>query len=312
MSAENERDVLIIGGGPAGLSASLWCADLGLSATLFDACEELGGQLLKIHNPVTNYLGLAASNGREIRESFLRSFGPERNEHVVFCEVASVSTSDLAIDLADGRRFGGRALIIASGVRRRELGVPGEREFAGKGIIASGSRERTAAAGERVAVVGGGDAALENALILAEYAASVVLIHRRAEFAARDEFVRRAESHPKIHFRSGSAVSAFRGGERLEQIDLTHSNGQGPEFISVDLAVVRVGVEPNSDLVRGKVAVDESGYIVVDRECRTSLPGVYAIGDVSNPAAPTIAGAAGEGATAAKAIFSCLSSRTRL
>ena len=300
------KDVLIVGGGPAGLSASLWCADLGLSSVVFDRSSHLGGQLLRIHNPITNYIGLESVDGRELRDRFMLSFAGIDHEHHSGSEVVNVDTETLSVSLADDRLYKGRAIVIATGVRRRTLGVPGELEFAGKGILDSGAKERRSAAGKRVAVIGGGDAAAENALMLAEFAEKVVLIHRGPRLSARDEFLKPSFSHPKIEIRLNTTVTGFNGDQTLEKIGIEGRTNGSAEDLALDLAVIRIGVQPNTEFLGGQIELDHAGYAIVTRTCETSNAGVYAVGDVSNASSPTISTAVGTGATASKAIFSLL------
>ena len=187
-----EFDVIIAGGGPAGLSALLWCADLGLDAILLEKEAEFGGQLLLTHNAIQNYLGVAAANGRELRDIFLRHLENANLARLAGAAIANADLSQKTLTLADGTEYSGRAIIIATGVRRRKLRVPGEEKFHGKGILESGKQAADAMHGKTVVIVGGGDAALENALIISETARKVVVVHRRPDLTARDEFQRLA------------------------------------------------------------------------------------------------------------------------
>ncbi len=297
----NDNDVLIIGGGPAGLAAALWCADLGLDAVLLEARPEFGGQLLQTFGPITNYLGVTAANGRELRDRFLEHVS---NKRVTLITEAVVEHADLAakrIRLADGRDFAGRSILIATGVRRRRLGVPGEEEFRGRGVLESGIRDRAQVAGKRVVIVGGGDAALENALILRETAARVIIVHRRSEFSARQAFVDLAQNDPNIELALGSQVTSITGGDTVEGVE-TFDAAAGPSTIAADAIVIRIGVVPNTELFRGQIELDEQGYVIVDQNGSTSLPGIYSVGDVANPSSPTIATATGSAATTVKAV----------
>ncbi|MEP7212871.1 MAG: NAD(P)/FAD-dependent oxidoreductase [Acidobacteriota bacterium] len=304
-----ERDVLIIGGGPAGLSASLWCADMGLRSVVLDRSPELGGQLLRIYNPIKNHIGFETENGRELSGRFLESFKHVEHEHFVGIEIADLDIDSMSLTIADNRRFIGRAIVAATGVRRRSLGVEGETRFAGKGILDSGARQRKSAAGKRVAVIGGADAAVENALMLAEFAEKVILIHRGPELTAREEFVRRVIENPRIETRFNAVVRGFSGDQSLDTIELLDRATETAEDIAVDLAVIRIGVTPNSELLRGKIELDEAGYAFVNSHYETSASAVYAIGDLSNPTAPTISGAVGSAATAVKSVNAYFAAR---
>jgi thioredoxin reductase (NADPH) len=301
-------EVAIIGGGPAGLSALMWCNDLGISSVLFERGSEAGGQLLEIHNLVTNYPGIVAENGRDLLADFLRTMPTD----VVIrtgSEVRRLNASDKAVHLSNGERFNARSLILATGVRRRKLGVPGEDEFLGKGIMHSGALERDTVGNEPVVIVGGGDAALENALMLAGRASRVYLVHRSSQLRAREEFQDAEEKDPKIEFIKNSAVEQFIGSDRLNGVEVRDLGSGRSRVIETEKALIRIGVEPNSELLRGQVEMDANGYVMVDVKCSTSASGVFAIGDVANPTSPTVVSAAGMGATAAKAAFELIARR---
>ncbi|HEY5074574.1 MAG TPA: FAD-dependent oxidoreductase, partial [Pyrinomonadaceae bacterium] len=171
------HDVLIIGAGPGGLSAARWCDELGLDTLVLEAAAEVGGQLLSVHHPIENYLGVRAANGRELRDLFV-----EQTKNCDFdlwtnVEIAGVDLKARRVTLGSGEELRSIAIIIAMGLSRRKLGIPGEDEFVGRGMIES-SGDREAFAGKDVCVIGGGDAAAENALLLAEVCPTVTLVHR--------------------------------------------------------------------------------------------------------------------------------------
>lgn len=307
-----EFDVVIIGGGVAGLATALWCDELGLSALLLERGEELGGQLLWVYNEIRNYPGRETRSGRELRDVFLEQLAGRGFELRLRAQLGEIDLAGKRVRLADGTEFSARAVVIATGVRRRPLNVAGEEQFRGRGIIESGKKDAVRATGKNVLVVGGGDAAFENALILAETAKSVTLAHRGTEFRARAEFVERVRKHARIEVLTETSVGKITGGARLEAVELKNAATGATRLLAVDSILVRIGVEPNTALFRGRLAMDANGYLEVDRNCETSLGGVYAVGDVANPLAPTVSSAAGMGATAAKAIFSWLNLRQSL
>lgn len=301
-----EFDVVIIGGGVGGLSTALWCDELGLSALLLEEKNELGGQLLWTHNEIKNYLGREAKNGRELRDTFLRQIEKRNFELVLQAQIAEIDPEKKEVLLAGGTRIFARAIVIATGIRRRKLDVAGEDEFRTRGIIESGKKNADSVAGKNVLVVGGGDAAFENALILAETARKVTLVHRRKVFSARAEFIEQVKNHPKITILTETVVQKISGNERIENIELKSSATGQSMVLTVDALLIRIGVEPNTERFRGKLDLDENGYIEINRNCETSLKGVFAVGDAANPLAPTVSSAVGMGATAAKVIFSWL------
>ena len=301
-----DADVIIIGAGPAGLSAAIWCVELGLETIIFEKEAEPGGQLLRIFNPIKNYLGLETANGRELRDIFVRSYAKRKPAMRLSAEIAEMDPAARSIVTTSGDRFTARALIIATGVRRRRLNVPGEEKFIGKGVIDSGTNEKQKARNKRVIVVGGGDAALENTLILADFASKVYVTHRRSELTARAKFTEKALNHPNIEFRRETVVNAIKGGSKVEAVELTSVKTGKNEELAAEIVLVRIGVEPTTEILKGLIDLDSKGYILINSNCETSSPGVYAIGDAANPIAPTISTATGTGATAAKAIFGSL------
>ncbi len=301
-----ECDVAVLGAGPAGLSAALWCDDLGLDAVVLEKAAEAGGQLLRVYNAVRNHLGTEAENGRELCDRFLRQLGGRKFALRLNAEIARADLARRRLTLRSGERIDARAVVIATGVRRRRLGVEGEREFEGRGIIDSGKKNLARVAGQSVLIVGGGDAAAENALILAETARSVTLVHRRREFAARAEFLDQIQNNPKIRVLTETIVERVVGAEKLERVEIKNLRTGEKEAFSAAALLIRIGVEPNSDLFRGQIGLDDAGYIDIDRDGRTSAAGVFAAGDVANPLSPTVSTAVGGGATVAKAILAWL------
>ncbi len=294
-------DVLVIGSGPAGMSAGIWCSDLGLSVVVLEKETQSGGQLLSIFNPVNNYLGVVSANGRELRDRFLVNVDIAGTPPILGATIVDLDAANgTAFDEA-GNQYSANHFILATGVRRRKLGVDGEDRLVDKGILRSGSLEKESVAGKTVAIIGGGDAALENAVILAEFAEKIYVVHRRDSFSARESFTVRADADPKVEFLLETAVTAISGDDRVSSI-VIQNRGEST-VVDVDAVLVRIGVEPNSDLLLGKTDLDKRGYVLVDTNGQTSLPNVYAVGDVANPISPTIATAVGGGAAAAKSIY---------
>jgi thioredoxin reductase (NADPH) len=295
-------DVIIIGGGAAGLSAALWCDELKLSALLLEAGEEFGGQLLWTYNEIKNHLGAEAQNGRELRDAFLKQTENRRFEYRLNAKVSEVDTEKKEVFLANSERFSAQSIIVASGVRRRKLNVEGEENFKNKGIIESGKRDAHLAENKHALIIGGGDAAFENALILSETAAFVTLVHRRKNFKARAEFVEKAENHPKIKILTETVVREISGGEKVESVKLENLSKQEIYNLDVEAILIRIGVEPNTEFLRGKIDLDKNGYVKINQNCETNIEGIFAVGDAANPLSPTVSTAVGMGATAVKAI----------
>jgi thioredoxin reductase (NADPH) len=303
------HDVVIIGAGPAGLSAALWCDDLGLDTLLLEQNDRYGGQLHSIYGRVEDYPGVRADNGSEFLERFA-----ERMEDADFdlwtnTTIEKVDLKAKRIRLASGEELQSISIIIATGVRRRQLGIPGEQEYAGHGVAESGTRDREQLAGQDVCVIGGGDAAAENALLLAEVCPTVTLVHRGKKLKARREFVERLHSQHCITVFPESIVTRILGNDRVEGVEILRKDALKPFEMAVRGVVIRIGVEPNTELFSDQLNLNEQGYATVSSEHETNVPNVFAIGDVSNPLSPTIISAAGSGATAAKVIASRLNRR---
>lgn len=296
------HDVIIIGAGPAGLSTAFWCDELGLDTLVLEQAEQIGGQLHRVYNPIENYLGVKARNGEELLELFSQDVEDAEFDLWTQVSIASVELKAKRVSLASGESLQSIAIVIATGVRPRELGVPGEKEFAGKGIIESGARDRELFAGKDVCIVGGGDAAVENALLLAEICPTVTLVHRGKKLRARREFTERLQSNHCITVFTESVLTRIMGNEDVEAVEIQRKQGLKPFQLAVRGVLIRIGVEPNTDLFREQLETDEKGFIKVSSQQETSVPMVFAAGDVANPLAPTISSATGAGATAAKVI----------
>jgi len=303
------HDVIIIGAGPAGLSTAFWCDELGLDALVLEQSEAIGGQLHRVYNPINNYLGLKARNGEELVERFTADVDSADFDLWTQTSISSVDLKAKRVSLASGEDLPSIALVIATGVRARKLGVPGEKEFAGKGMIESATRDRELLAGQDVCVVGGGDAAVENALLLAEVCPTVTLVHRGKKLRARPEFTEKLQSQHCITVFTESVLTRIMGGERVEAVEIQRKQGLKPFQLAVRGVLIRIGVEPNTELFREQLETDAGGYIAVNSQQETNVPMVFAIGDVSNPVGPTISSATGAGATAAKVIASRLTTK---
>ncbi|MCA1592114.1 MAG: NAD(P)/FAD-dependent oxidoreductase [Acidobacteria bacterium] len=224
-------------------------------------------------------------------------------------QIESVDLRAKQVRLSTGETLQSIGIIIATGVRRRRLNVPGEAEFAGRGVIESATRARDLVAGEDVCVVGGGDAAAENALLLAEVCPTVTLVHRGKKLGAREQFVERIKGEHCITVFTGATLQHILGKEHVEAVEILREGALKPFRMAVRGVLIRVGVEPNTELFGDQIHMDARGYVVVTGEQETSAENVFAVGDVSNPLAPTISGATGAGATAAKVLAARLNRR---
>jgi thioredoxin reductase (NADPH) len=296
------HDVVIIGAGPAGLSAARWCDELGLDTLLLEQEDQIGGQLNRVYNRVTNYLGLEAQNGHELLEHFKRNLNETDFDQWTGVRIQSIDLHAKRVSLESGEQIQSIAIVIATGVRRRELGIEGEKEFRGKGVIESGSKDRELIAGRDVCIIGGGDAAAENALLLAEVCPTVTLVHRGKTLRARREFSEQLHTNHCITVFTESNVTRIIGDDEVQAVEIQRKEGLKPFQLAVRGVLIRIGVQPNTELFRDQIQLNDLGYIHVNNERETTRAFVFAIGDVSNPLAPTINTATGDGATVAKVI----------
>jgi thioredoxin reductase (NADPH) len=304
---EATTDVIIIGGGPAGLSAAVWCSDLGIRCVLVEREDDIGGQLHKIHNPIDNYLGVQARDGQEMLEHFRGSLDRRDLVRRLQTEVSALEPSAKMVRFGNGESLSAKFLIVATGVRRRTLGIPGEKEFKGRGIIESGARDKTHLRGKRALIVGGGDAAIENAAILSEFAASVKIAFRKSAPTARGELLSTIGSLGNVELMPSSALVELRGNDRVEHAILRDTVSRHEWEEPVDAVLIRIGVEPNTEFLRQRIDLDQKGYVRVTHLGETSEPNIFAVGDVASPIALTLATAVGMGATAGKVIGARLS-----
>ncbi|MBS1787676.1 MAG: FAD-dependent oxidoreductase [Acidobacteria bacterium] len=297
-----DDDVIILGGGPAGMSSLLWCSSLGLRAVLLEQAAELGGQLLHMFHRVIDYPGLLPENGRDLRDRFQAQLDELQLQYRLGCQLQDINLSKRTL-VCNGESLASRAIIIATGARKRRLEIPGEDRFAIRGGVSfSATRDHSLYAGKNVCVIGGGDSAVENSLILSRVCPQVTLVHRSGNFRARSEWLQEAQQTANIKFLTGFNAKAIEGGEHVERLVIEDVRTGKPKVLETEGVFVRVGIAPNTEAFSGQIELNEAGYIVADRHQRTSLEWVYVAGDVCNPVCLSVATAVGHGAVAAKDI----------
>ncbi|MCI0662012.1 MAG: FAD-dependent oxidoreductase [Acidobacteria bacterium] len=294
-------DVIIIGGGPAGMSALIWCHSLNLHAVLLEQAPELGGQVLQMSQRVLDYPGMITENGRELRDRFVLQLEELGLEWQVGSPLEEINLKARRLK-SQGQVLTGRAMIIATGARTRRLGIPGEDRFDTVGVSFSGTRDHSRYAGKKVCVIGGGDSAVENSLILSRVCPHVTLIHRSETFRARAEWLKQARENPKITIMPHTKALAIEGGDRVERLIVEDADSGKQKLIVTEGVFIKIGIAPNTEIFDGRLDLDDQGYIKVDRSQKTSIEMVYAAGDVCRPLSLSVATAAGHSATAAKAI----------
>jgi thioredoxin reductase (NADPH) len=296
-----DHDVIIIGGGPAGMSALIWCHSLGLRGVLLEQSPELGGQMLEMFHRVLDYPGLVAENGREVRDHFAAQLDLLQLDYRTGRKIEEVDLSQRRARCG-GEWLQGRGVIIATGARKRRLGIPGEDKFEIRGVSFSATRDHSLYAGKKVSIIGGGDSALQNSLLLARICPSVTLIHRSDKYRARPDWLKQAQENPRITIIDNAEAKAIEGGERVERLVIEDTRTREIKTIDTEGVFIRVGVAPNTETLRGQIELDEAGFIKTDQRQQTSVEMVYAAGDVCRPACLSVATAVGQGAISAKDI----------
>ncbi|WDL88501.1 NAD(P)/FAD-dependent oxidoreductase [Priestia aryabhattai] len=300
-------DVLIIGGGPAGISAAVWCKRLGVECLLLEEQAQLGGQLFKIYNEIIDYPGIQAENGIEMQRKMVQHFIDMDCLYEANTKVISIDERSKTVKVKQQeteKEIGYTYLILATGSSQRKLRVPGEQQMIDRGEVYSASADGERLKGKRVALIGGGDRAFEGAHLLASKAKEVYLIHRSTHFKAREQYVEKVLSHPGIKVITDTEVTAIHGKHHVTSIDLKSKNSEC-ENLLVDAVLIRLGIAPNVELIKEKVTTTQSGLIVINEVHQSSNPAIYAIGDAcTTPLFSSISSSAGQGAIVAKQLSS--------
>ncbi|OYT40400.1 MAG: thioredoxin reductase [Desulfurococcales archaeon ex4484_58] len=304
---EEKYDIIIVGGGPAGLSAALYAARYQLKSIVIT--KVLGG-LVNEAPLVDDYLGIPEVTGSELIEKFVNHV-KKYNVPIIIDEVVDVKRKDdlWCIETRSSRSsICGYAVILAVGSKKRKLDVPGEDRLIGRGVSYCATCDGPLFKDRIVAVVGGGNSALSSALYLASLASKIYLIHRRDQFRAFKMYVEKASKNPKIEFVLNSVVSEIIGEEKVEAIKVKNRVSDEEKTLKVDGVFVEIGSEPPREFFE-KIGVetDEQGYAKINPDQSTNLPGIYVAGDAAGGPYKyrfeQIITAAGEGAKAADAAF---------
>jgi len=309
VNCEGLIDLVIVGGGPAGLTAGIYAMRAALHTVLLERSAP-GGQV-NLSEAVENWPGEPHIGGGELAAKMLehaRTYGLEiRSEEVVAVEPGLECHT---VRLAGGGAIRTHAVILATGGSPRKLGIPGELEYYGKGVSYCAVCDGFFFRGKTVAVVGGGDSAVEESLYLAKLARQVYLVHRRDQLRASMILQQRARAECKIAFVWNSLVTGIRadaGGVHAVEIENRLSGDR--QVLAVDGLFVFIGFEPNNALVPAGVRLNAEGYVITDETCATNLPGIYAVGDLRAKYARQIVIAAADGCTAALAAAHYVESR---
>lgn len=299
---EKIYDLIIIGSGPAGLCAAIYAQRAKLSCITIEKNYMSGGQVINTYE-VDNYPGLPGINGFDMAEQFrahAEKLGAEFTEAEV--EKIELMEKDIKKIVAGDKEYYAKAIIIATGAKHRTLSVKGEEQLAGMGVSYCATCDGAFFKDKTVAVVGGGDVAVEDAIFLARGCEKVYLIHRRDELRAAKILQEAALKEEKILPVWNSVVTEITGAERVESVKIQNVITKEEQQLSVDGVFVAVGILPNTELFHGLVAMDNNGYIQAGEDGRTSVEGIFVAGDVRTKQLRQIITAAADGANAVTSV----------
>ncbi|MFN2462358.1 MAG: thioredoxin-disulfide reductase [Candidatus Dormibacteria bacterium] len=314
MAADEKYDVIIVGAGPAGLAAGLYAGRMELKALALEM-KAPGGELLNTLD-IEDYPGFEHITGQDLSdkmESHARKFGLE----IEYDSVTEVykDGDDVIVSTEGGKEYRVPAVIVTSGGAPKKLGVPGEEEFAGRGVSYCAICDGAFFKEKEVAVVGGGDSAVEEGTFLTRYASKVHIIHRRDSFRAQAVAVQRARADAKVNFILDTVVEEIEGsgnpdeGGAVKSLKLKNVKSGETSELNVSAIFPFVGFLPNSNIFRDHVDHDEEGYLYTDTSMATNIPGIFAAGDVRHQLTKQITTAVGDGTTAVVAVTKLLAAR---
>jgi len=291
-------DALIIGGGPGAISCASELKDSGLTSLILEKSSQLGGQLPDVPNPLRNFAGGNYDNGEALRVKLVDLCERMQLKHLRSHNVTAVDLANKTA-IANGQMFTGKAIVIATGYRVARLGLTDEDKY-GLDVVYRTGHCLEHMKGNSVAVVGGGDSAASDALELAEFCPQVFFIHRSGQLRARPDWKQCLEKNPRIKIMLDTRVVSLvadKSADRLSAVKVVGRSGV-EETLDVNRLIVKIGYAPNTEIVRGQIEMDTTGHIRVGDYLKTSVPGVFAIGDITNPGYPRIATAVGQGVLA--------------
>jgi len=291
-------EVVIIGGGPAGLTAGLYTSRARLNSLLIEK-GLVGGQIVNAER-VDNFPGFPEGiSGFELGQLMYQQ-ATKYGLKVIIAEATGIELREeqKVVKTTEGN-FIAKAVIIASGSERRQLGIPGEKEFTGKGVSYCATCDASFFREVPVAVMGGGDAAITEALHLAKFASKVIVIHRRDQLRASRLLQEKAFSEPKIEFLWNTVVDEIEGEDLVKRIKLHEVKTGEKSALNVAGIFISIGLKPNTDYLKGILPLDPTGYIITNDKMETEIPGIFTAGDICRDSAKQAIIAAGSGATAA-------------
>lgn len=291
-------DLIIIGSGPAGLSAAVYGKRAGLNLLVVEKAPMSGGQVLNTYE-VDNYLGMPGMNGFDMGMQFRAHadrLGVEFREGTV---TAIEEREGRKLVIMDGEALETKTVILATGAEHSHLNVPGEEELTGMGVSYCATCDGAFFRGRTVAVVGGGDVALEDAIYLARTCEKVYLIHRRDELRGAEVLQQELRTLPNVEFLYSHVVTEIRGEEAVENLRIRNLKTEEESDLAVAGVFVAVGIRPDTALIRNMAECDEGGYVLAGEDCATNVPGLYAAGDIRRKPIRQIVTAVADGANAA-------------
>lgn len=294
-------DLIIIGAGPAGLSAAVYAARAELDFIVIEGSMMQGGQVLTTYD-VDNYLGLPGIGGFDMGMKFA---GHAKKLGVTFVTENVISMEiqrNVKSVKTDKNTYESKTIIIATGAVHKKAGIPGEAEFTGKGVSYCATCDGAFFKNKVTAVVGGGDVAVEDALYLSRMCGKVYLIHRRDEFRAAKSLVKKARETDNIEFVLDSVVEKIDGENKVRSINIRSKKGATIKTLEVDGVFFAVGMQPVTAFVDKNIEMNEAGYIIAGEDCATNIPGVYAAGDIRTKQLRQIITAAADGANAVTSV----------
>jgi thioredoxin reductase (NADPH) len=306
-----KRELVIVGGGPAGLTAAIYGRRAGLDVLVLE--KGMAGGQITITAEIENWPGIPMISGEELARAFrehAEKFSPEFREAEV--KKVSIGEGGKKVVATDKGDIEAEAVIIATGASFRKLGCPGEAEFTGRGVSYCAVCDGAFFEDQVIAVVGGGNTAVEEADYLTRFASKVYIIHRRDSFRADRAVVEKAMANPKIEPVWNSVVERIKGTDMVEGIVLKNVKTGETSELPVAGVFVFVGMNPNCDFVKGLVETKDGGWIVTNEMLETSVEGIFAAGDVRDKFLRQVVTAAGDGATAAMAAYSYISEQLHL
>lgn len=294
----DRKDLVIVGSGPAGLSAAVYAQRAKLDQVVIEKEMFSGGQIVTTDR-VDNYLGLYGESGYDLAVKF-REHADKLGVPFMEDEVSKITDKGeyKEVYLKSGKVIETKAIVIATGANHRKLKVKGEKELTGAGVSYCATCDGAFFKGKKVAVAGGGDVALEDALYLSNLCEKVYLIHRREELRASKELQQKVMSKDNIEFMPFYEIKEINGENKVENIMICQNQTGKTENLDVSGVFIAVGMEPQSDFLNGVLELDKAGYIKTGEDCRTSVPGIYAAGDVRTKSLRQIITAVADGAYA--------------